>query len=70
MNIAQPYWSLGLKCASRGDPLHPHEKALALKKQLSLSDQAYFDETMATYLLGTSVSANLSPHTNKNEALS
>ncbi|NQY87636.1 MAG: MsnO8 family LLM class oxidoreductase [Colwellia sp.] len=46
------YWKVQAFRHGVREPLHPPEKALALKKQLSLADQAYFDETMNTYLLG------------------
>ncbi len=35
------------------DRLYTPDQALDLKKKLSLSDQAYFDETMDTYILGS-----------------
>lgn len=47
------YWKVQASRLGSRTPLYPPEQALALKKQLSLSDQAYFDETMNTYLLGT-----------------
>ncbi len=47
------YWKVQAFRHGVRDPLFPPEQALSLKKSLSLSDQAYFDETMNTYLLGT-----------------
>jgi len=47
------YWKVQAFRHGARDPLLPPEQALSLKKSLSLSDQAYFDETMNTYLLGT-----------------
>ena len=47
------YWKVQAFRLGQRDPLFPPEQALDLKKKLSLSNQAYFDETMNTYLLGT-----------------
>jgi luciferase family oxidoreductase group 1 len=47
------YWKVQAFRLGQRDPLYPPEQALDLKKKLSLSNQAYFDETMNTYILGT-----------------
>jgi luciferase family oxidoreductase group 1 len=47
------YWKVQAFRHGSRDPLHSPEKALDLKKKLSISDQAYFDETMNSYLLGS-----------------
>ncbi len=47
------YWKVQAFRLGKRDPLYTPEQALDLKKQLSADNQAYFDETMKTYLLGT-----------------
>ncbi len=47
------YWKVQAFRLGERTPLYPPEQALDLKKKLSLDNQAYFDETMNTYLLGT-----------------
>ena len=47
------YWKVQAFRLGERTPLYSPEKALDLKKKLSPSNQAYFDETMSTYLLGT-----------------
>ncbi len=49
------YWKVQAFRHGRRDPLFPSQQALDLKKKLSLSDQAYFDETMQSYVLGTAI---------------
>jgi len=46
------YWKVQAFRHGNRDPLHPPEKALDLRKKLSVSDQAYYEETLKTYLLG------------------
>ena len=46
------YWKVQAFRHGNRDPLHPPEKALDLRRRLSPSDQAYYDETLKTYLLG------------------
>ena len=47
------YWKVQAFRLGERTPLYPPKKALDLKKKLSLDNQAYFDETMNTYILGT-----------------
>ncbi len=47
------YWKVQAFRLGVRDPLYTPEQALDLKKKLSPDNQAYFDETMNTYLLGT-----------------
>lgn len=46
------YWKVQAFRHGNRDPLYPPEKALDLRKKLSVSDQAYYEETLKTYLLG------------------
>ncbi|BAO43871.1 MsnO8 family LLM class oxidoreductase [Thiolapillus brandeum] len=47
------YWKVQAFRHGRRDPLHPPKKALELRAKLSVSDQAYYDQTLSTYVLGT-----------------
>jgi len=50
---SQAYWKVMAFRHGIREPLNSPEEALNLKAKLSLSDQAYFDETLASVVHGT-----------------